>query len=256
MKVVLFCGGLGMRLHPSTIAQPKPLVPIGEKPLIWNIMKYYSHFGHRDFVLCLGYMGEEIKKYFLESKFLSNEFTLSEGGRVRRLLTKDTEDWRITFLDTGLHSNIGQRLLAAKKYLENEETFLANYSDGVTDLSLPTLVDFFKKTGKIGCFIMVKPFYTFHTVSITPEGYVKSFRPITQSNTMINGGYFVFKNRIFDYIKNGEDLVEEPFQRLIKTHELVAYKYSGFWANVDTFKDKARLDDLASAGKACWQVWA
>lgn len=256
MKVVLFCGGLGLRLNPATEIRPKPLLPIGEKPLLWNIMKYYSYFGHSDFILCLGYKGEQIKRYFLENgKFLSSDFTLSRGGRKRLLNEKDTDEWNITFLETGLHSNIGQRLQAAKKYLENEKMFLANYSDAVTDLSLPKLIDFFTKSRKTGCLVTVRPFYSYHTVSTTYNGCVKSIRPMAQSRIRLNGGYFVFKNGIFDYIKKGEDLVDEPFQRLIKNHELIAYRYNGFWATLDTFKDKARLDELASSGKACWQVW-
>jgi glucose-1-phosphate cytidylyltransferase len=256
MKVVLFCGGLGMRLYPATEAYPKPLVPIGEKPVLWNVMKYYSYFGHEDFILCLGYKGDQIKKYFLENgDFLSNDFILSNGGKKRRLLDTNAAKWRVTFIETDLNSNVGQRLKAVQKYLENEEMFLANYSDAVTDLSLPNLIDFFKKSGKIGCIVTVKPFYSYHMVSASVNGCVKSIRPIEQSKIRLNGGYFVFKNAIFDYIQNGEDLVNEPFQRLIQKQELVAYRYDGFWATLDTFKDKARLDELAANGKACWQIW-
>jgi glucose-1-phosphate cytidylyltransferase len=256
MKVVLFCGGLGMRLYPTTEEYPKPLVPIGEKPVLWNLMKYYSYFGHEDFILCLGYKGEQIKKYFLEnSNFLSNDFTLSSGGKKKRLLDTNAVKWNVTFIETGLNSNIGQRLKAVQKYLKNEEMFLANYGDAVTDLSLPKLIDFFKKSGKIGCLVTVKPFYSYHTITASVNGRVKSIRPIFQSKIRLNGGYFVFRNEIFDYIKNGEDLVDEPFHRLIQNQELVAYRYDGFWATLDTFKDKARLDELAANGKACWQIW-
>src|SRR4030065_715751 len=138
MKVVLFCGGMGMRLYPSTENIPKPMVVIGEKPILWNLMKYYSYFGHKNFILCLGYKGEEIKKFFLNyDECLSNDFILSQGGKKRQLLKSDIEDWRITFVETGLDSNLGQRLKAVQKYLEGEEMFLANYSDGLTNLHLP-----------------------------------------------------------------------------------------------------------------------
>ena len=245
-----------MRMRPTTERIPKPMVSIGEKPLLWHVMKYYSYFGHRDFVLCLGYKGEQIKRYFLDQDgCFANDFTLSNGGKERKLLDSDATSWRITFVETGLHSNIGQRLKAVRKYVENEETFLANYSDAVTDLSLPKLIDFFVESGKTGCLITVKPSHTYHTVSTNANGCVKSIRPMDQSNLRLNGGYFVFKKAIFDYIKNGENLVNEPFQRLIKKRELVAYKYDGFWLCMDTFKDKARLDKLASSGQACWEIW-
>jgi glucose-1-phosphate cytidylyltransferase len=256
MKVVLFCGGLGLRLYPSTENVPKPIVTIGEKPILWHLMKYYAHFGHKDFILCLGYKGEQIKRFFLNyDECLSNDFILSDGGKERQLLKSDIEDWRITFVETGLHSNVGQRLKAVQKYLEGEEEFLANYSDAITDLYLPKLISFFIKRGKTGCFLAVKPFGTFHVVLTSAEGYVKSIRHVGQSGTKINGGFFIFKNAIFDYINDGEDLVDEPFQRLIKRIELVAYEYNGFWASLDTYKDKQRLDELASKGKAPWEIW-
>jgi glucose-1-phosphate cytidylyltransferase len=256
MKVVLFCGGLGLRLYPTTERIPKPLVPIGEKPVLWHLMKYYSYFGHTDFVLCLGYKGDQIKKYFLNyDECLSNDFVLSNGGRSREILGRDIENWRITFVETGLNSNVGQRLKAVKKYVEDEEMFLANYSDGVTDLHLPKLIDFFIKHKRTGCVLTVKPFYSYHSISTDGDGYVTSITPLAQSNIRLNGGYFVFKNAIFDYIESGEDLVNEPFQRLIEKQELVAYNFDGFWANIDTYKDKQQLDELVSSGRAYWQVW-
>ena len=245
-----------MRLHPDTVTVPKPLVPIGEKPLLWHLMKYYSYFGHKDFILCLGYKGDLIKKFFLNyDECLSNDFVLSKGGKKRELLKSDIEDWRITFAETGLDSSIGQRLKMVQKYLDDEEMFLANYSDGLTDLHLPNLVDFFVKHGKTGCFLAVKPFYVFHVVSIDDNNFVRNILPISQSDLRINGGFFVFKSRIFDYIKLGEDLVNEPFARLIKKNELVAYKYDGFWASLDTYKDKQRLDEMVAGGNGLWEIW-
>jgi glucose-1-phosphate cytidylyltransferase len=256
MKVVLFCGGLGLRLHPDTETLPKPLVPVGEKPILWHLMKYYSYFGHKDFILCLGYKGESIKKFFLNyDECLSNDFVLTRGGKRRQLLKSDIEDWRITFVDTGLNVDIGQRLRAVQKYVEQEESFLANYSDGLTDLPLTDLIKFFNKQGKIGCLLSVKPFYVFHVVSTMRDGFVKEIRQMTETEMRINGGYFVFKNQIFDYLKEKEDLVNEPFQRLINKRELVAYEYDGFWASLDTYKDKQRLDDLVSQNAASWQIW-
>lgn len=256
MKVVLFCGGLGLRLYPSTENIPKPLVSVGGKPVLLLLMKYYSYFGHKDFILCLGYKGESIKKFFLDyDECLTGDFVLSNGLKKQKLFKSDIEDWKITFAETGLTSNIGERLTAVKKYLDNEEMFLANYSDGLTDLHLPKLIDFFVKRGKIGCFVTVKPSIAFHHVSASKDDYVKNICQLNQTPLRINGGFFVFKNQIFDYIKPGEDLINEPFQRLIKKRELLAYKYDGFWASLDTYKDKQRLDELASKNASFWEIW-
>jgi glucose-1-phosphate cytidylyltransferase len=256
MKVVLFCGGMGMRLYPSTENIPKPMVLVGEKPILWHLMKYYSHFGHKEFIICLGYKGEQIKKFFLNyDECLANDFTLSNGGKKRKLIKSDIEDWKITFADTGLHSNIGQRLKAVQNYLEEDEIFLANYSDAVTDMPLPDIINFFKDSGKIGCFTAVRPFNTFHIISTDSNGLVTDMFPIDKSNIRINGGFFVFKKEIFDYIHKGEELVLEPFHRLIKKKELIAYKYDGFWGNMDTYKDKQKLDELVDSDKTLWQVW-
>ncbi len=245
-----------MRLHPTTGLIPKPLVPVGEKPIIWHLMKYYSYFGYKDFILCLGYKGEAIKKFFLNyDECLSNDFILSNGGQDRKLINKTNDDWKITFVDTGFHSNIGQRLKAVKKYLENEQVFLANYSDGLTNLNLFTLLDYFKRKNKIACILTVKPFYSYHSICSDKDGLVLDVTPLAQSDIRINGGYFVLKNEIFDYIKDGEDLVNEPFQRLIAKQGLLSYKFDGFWASMDTYKDKLQPEECVAKGNAQWQVW-
>jgi len=256
VKVVLFCGGLGLRLQPSTENTPKPLVQVGGKPVLLLLMKYYSFFGHKDFILCLGYKGDEIKKFFLNyDECLAGDFILSNGHKKQTLFKSDIEDWKITFAETGLNSPLGERLKLAKKYLDDEEIFLSNYADGLTDMYLPHMIDFFKKKGKIGCLITVKPSVAFHYVSTDKEGYVKDIRQLNRTPLRINGGFFIFKNQIFDYINPGEDLVNEPFQRLIKKRELISYKYDGFWASLDTYKDKQRLDDLASKNASSWEIW-
>jgi glucose-1-phosphate cytidylyltransferase len=256
MKVVLFCGGLGLRLHPSTESTPKPLVSVGGKPIILQLMKYYSYFGHKEFILCLGYKGESIKEFFLNyDEYLTGDFVLSNGKKKHKLFKSDIEEWKITFAETGLSSTLGERLIAAKKYVGDDEMFLANYSDGLTDLHLPDLIDFFVKSGKIAVLMTVKPSVVFHYVSTTKDNHVKGIRQLNQTPLRINGGFFVFKNQIFDYINPGEDLVNEPFQRLIKKKELLAYKYDGFWASLDTYKDKQRLDELASNNASAWEIW-
>ena len=256
MKVVLFCGGMGLRLHPVTENIPKPLISVGGKPVLLQLMKYYSYFGHKDFVLCLGYKGEEIKKFFLNyDECLQADFVLSNGVKKQELFKSDIKDWKITFAETGLNTNIGQRLKTVQKYLDNEEIFLANYSDGLTDMYLPNMIDYFVKRDKIGCLIAVKPAVAFHSVSITEDGHVQSISQLNQTPLRINGGFFVFKKQIFDYINPGEDLVIEPFQRLINKNELIAFKYDGFWASLDTYKDKQRLDELASNNASFWEIW-
>ncbi|PYM69095.1 MAG: glucose-1-phosphate cytidylyltransferase, partial [Candidatus Rokuibacteriota bacterium] len=243
MKVVLFCGGLGMRLREYSETIPKPMVPIGYRPILWHVMKYYAHFGHTEFILCLGHGADIIKNYFLTyNECLSNDFVLSQGGKNLQLINTDIHDWRITFADTGISSNIGQRLKAVEKYLEGEEVFLANYSDGLTDLPLPAQLDHFHRENRVASFLCVKPNLSYHFISVNNDGLVGEIRDVTQSDLRINGGFFVFKRDIFSYIRDGEELLREPFERLVARKQLVAYKYDGFWASMDTFKDKRHLD--------------
>jgi glucose-1-phosphate cytidylyltransferase len=256
MKVVLFCGGLGTRLGEFTGEIPKPLVKIGYRPILWHVMKYYAHFGHKDFILCLGYMGDKIKEYFLQyNEYISNDFTMSNGGRDLHLEKSDIDDWNITFVDTGLRSNIGQRLKAVERYLSGEEVFLANYSDGLTNTPLPDLIDYFITSGKIASFLCVKPSQSFSIVKRDATGYVKSIEYVRNTDIMINGGFFVFRRELFDYIKPGEELVEQPFQRLIQDKQLIGYECEHFWACMDTFKEHQELTDIYNRGCAPWAVW-
>jgi glucose-1-phosphate cytidylyltransferase len=256
MKVVIFCGGLGMRMREYSEAVPKPMVPIGYRPILWHVMKYYAHYGHKDFILCLGYKADVIKKYFLEyDERVTNDFVLSKGGKNVKLLASDIEDWRITFVDTGLASNIGQRLKAVQKHLKGEEMFLANYSDGLSDLPLPSMIESFRRTGKIACFAGVKPRASFHLISTDSGGTVKSINHVAKSGARINGGFMVLRREIFNYMRDGDELVEEPFRRLIAEGKLMAYPHDGYWACMDTFKEKQDLEDAFGQGKAPWAVW-
>jgi len=256
MKVVIFCGGLGLRLRDAAENVPKPMVQIGYRPILWHLMKYYAHYGHKDFILCLGYRADTIKNYFVDYKeYLSNDFVMSAGGKDIGLINSDIQDWRITFADTGITSNIGQRLKAVEKYLEGEETFLANYSDGLTDLSLPQQIEHFQQHNKIASFLCVRPNLSYHFVSLNNEGLVADIRDVNSSNIRINGGFFILNRKIFEYMRGGEELVQEPFRRLVAAGQLTAYPYDGFWASMDTFKDKQYLDELYAKGGAPWQVW-
>ena len=197
-----------------------------------------------------------IKNYFLNyNECLSNDFVLSQGGKNLQIYHNDISDWRITFADTGASANIGQRLKRVEKYLDDDEVFLANYTDNLTDFHLPDLITHFSKSNKTAAFLCVKPNMSCHYVSVNPHGYVEDIREMDRTDIRINGGYFVFKRSIFNYISDGEELVHQPFQRLIKEKELIGYSYDGFWKAMDTFKDKQQLDDLYSSGTAPWEIW-
>ena len=257
MKVVLFCGGLGLRMRDHAEQVPKPMVAIGYRPILWHVMKYFAYFGHCDFILCLGYRGDLIKQYFLDyDECLSNDFVLSKGGKSLKLANCDIEDWSITFADTGLRSNIGERLVAVEKYLADEELFLANYSDGLTDLDLPSYLEHARRLDRIATFLSVKPNLSYHIAQTGADGVVTGISELRRSSIRINGGFFVLKREIFKYLRPGEELVVEPFRRLIHEKQLAAYEYDGFFTAMDTFKDKRQLDDLYEEGAAPWMVWS
>jgi glucose-1-phosphate cytidylyltransferase len=231
------------------------MVKIGQRPILWHVMKYYAHYGHKDFILCLGYKAEVIKDYFLNyNDYLANDFTMINGSRELHQRESDIADWRITFVDTGLRSNIGQRLKMVKKYLDGEEMFLANYADGLTNYPLPLLIERFVKTNKVGCFLCVKPPQTFHIVELAENNLVEDIKWVQESNIVVNGGFFVLRKEIFQYIKDGEDLVKEPFLRLIKNKQLVAFTHDRFWC-MDTFKEYQELSDMDERGACPWKVW-
>ena len=256
MKVVLFCGGLGMRMREFSEVLPKPMVPIGSRPILWHIMKYYAHYGHTDFVLCLGHQGDLIKKYFLEyNECVSNDFVLSPGGKGIELLHSDIQDWRITFVDTGLTSNIGERLKMVQKFVTGEEMFLANYSDGLCNVDLRSVVDTLRRTDGVACFVSVRPNATFHLVEADRDGRVRQLDHIRSTDARINGGFFAFRKDIFEYFEDGEELVEGPFRRLMAAGKLVTYQHDGFWTCMDTFKEKQDLDDIIAHGRPPWAVW-
>ena len=189
MKVVLFCGGLGLRIRDAAPRLPKPMVRVGGRPILWHIMKYYAHFGHREFVVCLGYKGHLVEDYF------SDRLAYREG-------------WRITFVDSGLEATVGERLLAARDHVRNEELFLANYADTLTDVSLDDLVKRVRTTDAVAGFLCARPKYTFHTIAMDADGFVDRLDDIGRSDMWINGGYFVLRPAIFDYLHPGEDLVD------------------------------------------------
>jgi glucose-1-phosphate cytidylyltransferase len=256
VKVVLFCGGLGMRMREASEMMPKPMIPVGGRPILWHVMKYYAHFGHTDFVLCLGYKAEVIKHFFLTyNEALANDFVLSKGGAEVRLMHTDLHDWNITFVDTGLRASVGQRLHAVRHLLEGERAFLANYGDVLTDAHLPTLIARAEAADATASFICVRPNFSFHVVTQEPDGRVRGITDVLESDIWINGGYFVLKSEILDELHPGEDLVDEPLKRLLTQGKVLGQRHEGFWAPMDTLKDNQLLEQLHETGQAPWRVW-
>jgi len=218
-------------------------------------MKYYSHYGHKDFIICLGHKGNVIKDYFLHyEETVSNDFVWSQGGRKIDIVNRDIDDWTVSFVETGINANIGERLKAVEPLLEKEEMFLANYSDGLSSLNLPVMIDEFRASDAVGSLLLVQPTASFDIVELAPNGRVGQISPLSQTDIWINGGFFVFRNELFRHIKRGEELVREPFQRLIEKQALLAHRSKCFWQCMDTFKDKQRLEEL-NQGSAPWKVW-
>jgi glucose-1-phosphate cytidylyltransferase len=254
VKVVIFCGGLGVRMGEETQRIPKPMISVGGRPILWHIMKWYASWGYDDFVLCLGYRGEVIKDYFLNyNEALSNDFVLSNGGRDVELSGRDISTWRVAFVDTGAQATIAERLLAVAPYLEGDEYFLATYGDGLTDAPLPDMIDRLKSSGKTALFISVRPVFNAHVVHAGDDGVVRLVEDMQRADVWINGGFMVLRRDILEDINPGEELVVEPFQRLIEKGELIEFRYEGFWEPMDTIKDKQRLDALAETGNPPWR---
>jgi glucose-1-phosphate cytidylyltransferase len=255
VKVVLFCGGLGLRMGETSTRVPKPMIPVGDRPIVWHIMKCYATQGYTDFILCLGYKAEVIKQYFLGyDEALSNDFVLRGGGKNVELLRSDITDWTMTFVDTGLKSLIGERLRMVEHHLGEDEVFLATYGDGLTDAPIQQMVRTLLASDKVGLFLAARPTAVFHVVRFDERNVVQAVEDVTKADVWINAGFFVLRREIFDYIKDGEDLVEEPFQRLIAEGKLIAFPYEGFWAPMDTLKDKQNLDALVEGGRAPWEA--
>jgi glucose-1-phosphate cytidylyltransferase len=256
MKVVLFCGGLGMRMREGATSAPKPMNMIGDRPLLWHVMRYYAHFGHRDFVLCLGYGAAAVKEYFLRyDETQSNDFTLVGGVHAITMHRTDITDWTITFLDTGLSSSIGERLMRVREHVADEEMFLANYADTLTDAPLDELVETFDGSTAVASMLAVPPVSTHHVVEIGDNGLVTGVRDVQELMQWENGGYFVLRQGIFDVLRHGEDMVPHAFRRLIAADRLLAQRHTGFWRAADTFKDRVELEELFQTRQAPWMLW-
>jgi glucose-1-phosphate cytidylyltransferase len=255
MKVVLFCGGMGTRIREYSESIPKPMIPVGHQPILWHVMQYYSEYGHHDFILTLGYKASIIKEFFLNHKPQTYADCVVSGfGANVELLSEPQKDWRITLIDTGIWRNIGERLWAVRDQVKDEEMFLANYSDGLTDVDLDDMIDKFKKSGKLACFLAGRPPLTYHLADIDDDGRVREFRSSNNSEMWINAGYFLLRPEIFDYMNEGEELVIEPFARLIAEDQLMAYKHEGFWRCMDTLRDRQILEEMVERGDMPWRI--
>lgn len=256
MKVVLFCGGLGMRMRADNQSLPKPMMPIGTRPVLWHVMRYYAHFGHTEFILCLGYGAEAVKDYFVSyQETASNDFVLTKGGRELRLLDTDISDWTITFIDTGLGTAIGERLRRVRPHLEGDEIFLANYGDVLTDAPMNDLIDDFSATDAVGQMLAVKPQDSFHVIDIDGPTRVTGLTAVADMPFAINGGYFVLRQGIFDYLDEGDDLVMDGCVRAAADGRMRAVRYDGFWAPMDTLKERASLEEQYRNGTCPWALW-
>ena len=256
MKVVLFCGGLGMRMRDGVTNAPKPMAMIGDRPLMWHVMRYYAHYGHRDFVLCLGYGASAVKDFFLNyDETRSNDFVLSGGAGQVELFKTDIADWRITFVDTGLHSEIGERLRRVRRFVEGEEMFLANYADVFTDAPLPDMISRFAASDTAVSLLAVPPQSSHHVVDVDDAGLITQVTPVRELRQWENGGYFVLRQEVFDHLDEGEDLVGDAIPRLIAKRKVLAYPYKGYWCPADTVKERALLEERYYKGDCPWMVW-
>ncbi|AXY51062.1 glucose-1-phosphate cytidylyltransferase [Rhodococcus ruber] len=255
MKVVLFCGGYGMRMrNDRTDEIPKPMQMVGPRPLLWHIMKYYAHYGHTEFILCLGYGAAKIKDFFLDyHEEQSNDFVLHDN-RVE-LLNTDISDWSITFVDTGLESAIGERLRRVRDHLDGDRYFLANYADVLTDAPLDVMIERYHRSGATASMLVVPPQSSFHCVDVAENGEIKEIVPVSRFPIWENGGYFVLSQEIFDLLPPGGDLVADVCGTLAGQGRLYGYRHDGFWKPADTFKERAELDDNYARGIHPWTVW-
>jgi glucose-1-phosphate cytidylyltransferase len=257
MKVVLFCGGLGMRMRDGITSGPKPMAMVGERPLLWHVMRYYAHFGHTDFVLCLGYGASAVKDFFLNyDETRSNDFVLENGAREVTLFSTDISDWRITFVDTGLHSAIGERLRRVRRFVEDEPVFMANYADVLTNTPLPDMIERFDASSAVACLLAVPPQSSHHVVDIGDDGFITQVTPMRDLRQWENGGYFLLRPAIFDYLNEGEDLVEDAImRRLVPQRRVLAYPCKGYWSPADTVKERMLLEEMYHQGNCPWMVW-
>jgi glucose-1-phosphate cytidylyltransferase len=255
VKVVLFCGGFGMRMRDGVTNAPKPMAMIGDRPLMWHVMRYYAHYGHTEFILCLGYGASAVKDFFLSyDETRSNDFVLNGGGEVE-LFKTDISEWKITFVDTGLHSAIGERLRRVRRFVEDDEMFLANYADVFTNAPLPDMISRFQATDAAVSLLAVPPQSSHHVVEVGENGLITGVTPVRDLLQWENGGYFVLRPEVFDHLNEGEDLVENAIVRLVPQGKVIAYPWKGYWSPADTVKERANMEEMYYRGNCPWMIW-
>lgn len=257
MKVVIFCGGLGTRLREETEFRPKPMVPVGNRPILWHIMKLYAHHGHKDFVLCLGYKGEVIKDYFRNYHWNTSDVTLKLGAHPETQYHNrhDEEDWSVTMVDTGLNTQTGGRLKRVLPHIE-DDTFLLTYGDGLTDCDISASIAFHQKHGKVVTVTAVQPAGRFGDLELDGTTVTSFQEKAEHQSSFINGGFFVLNRRIADYLTDDQCVFErEPMDRLASEGQIEAYKHSGFWQCMDTYREQQLLSGMWNSGRAPWKVW-
>jgi glucose-1-phosphate cytidylyltransferase len=256
VKVVLFCGGLGMRMRDGVTSSPKPMAMVGERPLLWHVMRYYAHFGHKDFIICLGYGANAVKDFFLNyDETRSNDFVIENGARDVKLFRTDISEWRITLIDTGLTTPIGERLRRVRRFVEDEPTFLANYADVLTNAQLPDMIERFQASSAVVGLLAVPPQSSHHVVDISDNGLITQVTAMQDLRQWENGGYFVMRPEIFEHLNEGEDLVEDAIMRLVPQRRVLAYPYKGYWSPADTVKERVQLEEMYHRGTCPWMIW-
>jgi len=257
MKTIILCGGRGMRLNEETEFRPKPLIPVGGRPILWHIMKTYAHYGFREFVLCLGYRGDMIREYFLNYEAMSNDFTIRLGQR-HSIAYDDAhgeQDFRVTLADTGLETMTGGRIKKVEKYIDGD-TFMVTYGDGVADIDIRALVQYHHQHGRLATLTAVHPFSRFGMLTVDNNSSVLNFVEKPQVDEWVSAGFFVFNRRVFDYLTGDDCFLErEPLERLAHDGQLMAYKHSGFFYAMDTYRDYKFLNDMWERGETPWKVW-
>ena len=225
--------------------------------MLWHVMRYYAHFGHTDFILCLGYGASYVKDFFLNyDETRSNDFVLEGGDRQAKLFKTDISEWRITFVDTGLNSGIGERLRRVRRFVEDEPVFLANYADVFTNAPLPDMITRFEASSATACLLAVPPQSSHHVVDVDDGGFITQVTPVRDLRQWENGGYFLLRPEIFDYLNEGEDLVEDALmRRLVPRGQVLAFPYKGYWSPADTVKERAQLEEMYQRGYCPWMVW-
>lgn len=259
MKVVILAGGHGTRISEETIAKPKPMIEIGEKPIIWHIMKGYSFYGYNDFIICAGYMQYYVKEWFADY-FLHNSdvtFDFSNGCNTTIIHEQHCEPWKVTVVDTGLDTMTGGRIKRIEKYID-DSSFMITYGDAVCDVNITKLVEFHYNHGKIGTLTSVTRKEQKGVLTIGGNNAVKEFREKRKTDSVeINAGYMVFNKEIFDYLKDGDNTIleREPLELLAENGQLMSYRHTGFWQCMDTLREKIELEELWKSGNAAWKVW-